>query len=125
MSEPAGAGPAPWRLIVTVNGAPVAEHDRRERLAGHQRRVLDGMDADMDGGIELEGRHIPHPSAADRARFVAMQLLLALDRGDRDLVTLACAYLARRHPRLGEVRAVDDGEWISLELVQDPGGDAS
>ena len=120
----AGPAPAPWRLVVTVNGGPVAEHDQRERLAGHQRRVLDSMDADMDGGIGLAGREIARPGPDDRARFVAMQLLLALDRGDHDLVTLACAWLAHRHPGISEVRAVDDGEWVSLELVQDPGDGA-
>jgi len=108
---------APPCLRVTVNGRPEAAYDKTQRLAGGQRRALDEMDADMDGGFELGGRQVSRPEPWERAQFVAMQLLIALDRGDDALVTLTSAYLAHRHPELREVRAVDNGEWVTLELI--------
>ena len=66
------------KLRVSLNHVDVIEYDRNRRLPGHQRQFLDKMDADMAQGFELAGEFIPAPDAMQRAKFVAMQLIMAV-----------------------------------------------
>lgn len=105
------------KLRVTLNHVDVVEYDRNRRLPGHQRQFLDKMDTDMSQGLELAGEFIETPDTMQRAKFVAMQLVMALQRQEEGLIAASCAYLANRFPHMLGVKALEQGEQIMLELV--------
>lgn len=105
------------KLMVVLNGQPVIEYDRNKRLPGQQREYLDRMDADMARGIDINGSRIATPDAQQRARFVAIQLVHAVINDNDPMIAAMCAYLATRLPELKQVKADEQGEQISLELI--------
>lgn len=105
------------KLVVVFNGQSVIEYDRNIRLPGQQRDYLDRMDDDMDDGIDLNGEHVAEPDSQQRAKFVAMQLVHALIESKDPMIAATCAYLASRLPALKQVKAEEQGEHLSLELV--------
>ncbi len=107
------------RLTVVLNGESQLEYDRAKDLADDQRGYLDRMDAKMDAGIELAGRTLPSPDALQRAQFVALQLLQAVQSGDEGMAAATCTYLAVRIPELKQVRGVVKEGESSLDLVFD------
>ncbi|MGD8526969.1 MAG: hypothetical protein PVJ63_12020, partial [Thioalkalispiraceae bacterium] len=72
-------------LEVVVNGNTVIKYDRNTRLPGHQRQFLDSMDLDMDEGFEIEGEQISSPDTMQRAKYVAMSMIMALHVGNEDM----------------------------------------
>lgn len=109
------------KLTVFINDTPVIEFDRNVRLPGKQHQYLDRMDADMDGGIDLNGERIENPDEKDRARFVAMTMIRSIDADNEAMIAATCSYLATRQPDLKEVRANEDGENMMMDLVYDQG----
>jgi hypothetical protein len=106
-------------FTVVVNGQARLEYDRRRILPAPQRAGLDQMDRRMDAGLRLAGTRIERPDALQRAQFVAIQLLTALQQDDEPMVAAACAYLADRLPDLQQLKARTAGEGFSMELVFD------
>ena len=105
------------KLYIELNGASLIEYDRNIRLPGHQRRFLDKMDADMAEGIKLAGQSVADPNPIQRAQFVAIQLLKALQQDEEGLIAATCAYLANRFPEMRRVVASEQGDNVSLDLV--------
>lgn len=105
------------KLYIELNGASVIEYDRNIRLPGHQRSFLDKMDEDMSEGFELAGQTIEAPSPVQRAQFVAIQLLNAMQQDEEGLIAATCAYLASRYPDMRKVVAKEQGDNVSLDLV--------
>lgn len=103
-------------LDVVVNGETVMSFDNT-RFPGHQRQFLDTMDIDMDEGIELDGQQIPNPDDIQRAKYVAMSLILAIQAENEEMAKAMCAYLAHRQPELKQVRATDDGKNVEMDLL--------
>jgi hypothetical protein len=106
-------------LTVVVNGKSILEYDRRTRLPGRLRRTLDEMDLDMDRGLRLGDVEIISPDNRQRAQYVAMHLIGAIQADNGGLVSAACAYLADRAPTLKRVCAEDKGDEVTLELIFD------
>ena len=106
-------------LTIVVNGQPVLQYDRRKSLAARQRLFLDHMDRDMDGGITMGGARIEQPDLPARARFVAINLLDALDAGNDGLAAASCAYLALRLPELKQVKMDRHQGQAHIDLVFD------
>lgn len=110
--------PAP-SLTVVIDGEACLEYDRDKPLPAHQLESLDRMDRKMDQGIRLGGEGIQQPDRMQRAQFVALHLLDAVQTGDDALIAASCAYLANRLPDLHQVKArLADGA-VSAELVFD------
>ena len=105
------------KLYVYVNGEILLEYDKSTRLPGKQRQYLEGMDLDMDNGIELDGETINSPDTMQRARYVAMGLLFGIHTNEQSIVSATCAYLANRVPELEQIRATEQGNDIELELI--------
>jgi len=107
-------------LTVVINGQAVIEYDRRKPLAARQQLFLDRMDRDMDDGIGLDGQHEASPDLLARARFVANNLLQALESENDSVAAATCAYLAVRLPELKQVCAdmKQDGQ-MHIDLVFD------
>lgn len=106
-------------LVVLVNGESGLEYDRSKPLSERQRVYLDRMDRQMDSGIRLDTEWIERPEPAQRARFVAIQLIDGLQRNDEGLVAACCSYLADRLPDLKQIKTRILGAGFSLELVFD------
>lgn len=97
-------------LTVQVENEVVLEFDRNTRLPGRQRDFLDKMDEDMDQGIEMSGYTISQPDTLERARYVTMHLLQALDNGDQGMISAACSYLIQRVPALSHIQVKYDNQ---------------
>jgi hypothetical protein len=115
--SPANGNTAP--LVVLVNGESRLEYDRSKKLSERQRVYLDRMDRQMDAGIRLGPDWIEQPEPAQRASFVAAQLVDALQRDDEALIAACCTYLADRLPELKQIRARLLAAGFSVELVFD------
>jgi len=105
------------KLIIMVNGQSVIEYDRNTRLPGHQRQFLDKMDSDMDAGFELNGQHVAQPDLKVRAQYIAIHLIQSVLNDNEAMIAATCAYLATRIPDLKQIKAVEQGENISYDLV--------
>lgn len=110
--------PAP-RLTVVVNGESQLEYHRDRELAPSQQVFLDRLDAQMDGGIELNGAWLAQPDALQRAQFVALRLITAIRGSDEQLAAAATAYLATRIPELRQLRATDAAGECGIDFVFD------
>ena len=104
-------------LEVVVNGETVLTFDSNTRFPGHQRQFLDSMDLDMDEGFELEGEQISSPDTMQRAKYVAMSLFVALQANNEEMANTMSAYLAHRLPDLKQVRAIDNGNEVEMDLL--------
>jgi len=82
-------------------------------------RSLDHMDQKMDAGIRLGSDWVENPDPMQRAKFVAVNLIEALQQNSEGLVAASCAYLANRLPALKQVKAKLLGGGFSVELVFD------
>ena len=106
-------------LVVVLNGAPQLHYDRGKALSAGQYAGLKRMDATMDAGIRLDDRWIARPDADARARFVAFQLVDALQRDEAGLCAACCSYLAQRLPQLRQIKAQVAEQTVAVELVFD------
>jgi hypothetical protein len=106
-------------LVVLVNGEAQLEYDRGKALPESQLHYLERMDQQMDAGVRLGSDWIERPDRMQRAEFVAVHLLDALQEGNEALAAASCAYLAERLPDLKQVRAKRLGAGFSIELVFD------
>lgn len=101
---------------VLVNDQVVHEYDRDTALDEQQLAFLDKIDSDMDRGIRIRGELISNPDAGQKAMFVAMNLVRALQQGNEAVVAVSCAYLANRNPALTEVHARDHENTVVIEF---------
>ena len=106
----------PAILSVFVNGKKVLVHEKT-RQPGQQRKFLDGMDIDMDEGIELNGTLFDSPDKMQRAHYVAMSLLYGIEKENEGMISATSSYLANRLPELTQIRAFENDKEISLELI--------
>lgn len=107
------------KLSIFVNNEAVYEYDREISLDERQVAFLDKMDADMERGIKIRGELIANPDNHQRARFVAMNLIKALQQENEAAISVSCAYLASRLPGLVEVYANDHEGTVKIELVEE------
>ena len=107
------------KLAVFVNNELVFECNREITFEENQLAFLDRMDSDMENGIKIQGELLVKPDSQQRATFVVMNLIKALQQGNEAVLSASCAYLASRHPGLVEVHANDDLESVKVELVEE------
>lgn len=106
-------------LVVVLDGVSQLEYQRGKPLEPAQRDYLDRVDRRMDAGIDVDGRRIEQPDPLQRAQFIALQLLQAVEAGNEAVAAATCAYLANRIPDLKQVRATTRGGLLSFDLVFD------
>ena len=106
-------------LSIFVNDQLASEYDRSTELDDKQREFLDKMDADMGLGFKIAGEMVTAPDAKQKATFVVMNLLKALNQMDDGKIFVSCAYLSSRLPDTLEVHARDQDDGIAIEFVED------
>ena len=106
-------------LSIYVNGQVVFEYDREMTLVDEQMVFLDKMDSDMDRGIKIQGEALKNPDGRQKATFVAMNLIRALQQVNEAAMSVSCAYLVSRLPGLVEVHANDEDGKVTIELVEE------
>ena len=106
-------------LTVYANDEIVYEYDKEIIIEEQKLAFLDKMDSDMDRGIKIYGELIPDPDKKQRATFVIMNLLKALKQDNEAIILASCAYLTNRLPALIEVRAMNQGNRVTIELVEE------
>jgi len=104
-------------LLVFVNNKSVFKYGFSIELDDQQRVFLDTMDSDMSRGFKISGEMITEPNEEQRAKFVAMNLIKALQQDNEASVMSCCAYLVQRQPKLREVRVSDGNEGVVVEFV--------
>jgi hypothetical protein len=106
-------------LVVWVDGNEILRFNRDKPIPILQQAYLKKMDRQMDEGIPLGGETIRNPTEAQRAQFVAGQLIRALQKDDDATAAAMCTYLGDKFPKLKEVRSTQDGDAVFAELVFD------
>ena len=107
------------KLSIFVNQEIVFEYDRDNILDDQKQTFLDKMDSDMDRGIKIQGEMIIGADAQQRAKFVAMNLIKALQQENDAAIAVSCAYLSNRDPGLLEVHVNDHEDKVMIEFVND------
>ncbi len=104
-------------LTVYVNNQKVLEFDKSQRQPGKQRQFFDNMDLDMDDGIDINGDMITSPDKMQRVNYVAMNLLHGIENKDQGMISATCGYLANRIPDLKQIRSLEHGVEITMDLI--------
>ena len=107
------------RLVILLNGASQLQYDRRKLLPDQQLAFLDKMDVEMQRGITVNNQDIDHPDIQQRAQFVALNLIQAIQNGEEQKAAAMCAYLAVFLPDLKQVKAEQQAEGMFIDLVFD------
>ena len=106
-------------MAVLLNGEVQLEFHRDRAIPAKQREYLDKMDSDMDAGISIGGEQVANPDQNQRAQFVAVAMFDALMNNEEPLIAATCTYLADRLPDLKQVKAVQEGDEMVIDLVFD------
>lgn len=106
-------------LSIFINDQVVYEYDKDTVIDKEKLVFLDNMDADMEKGITIQGELISSPDSQQRARFVVLNLIKALQQENNAIISASCAYLANRHPALLEVHAADHDSGINIRFVDE------
>jgi len=107
------------KLVIFVTNEVAFEFDRELSLVDEQLAFLDKIDSDMRKGIKINGELLVNPDKQQRATFVAMNLLKALQQEDDAIVTASCVYLINRFPQLIEVHANDHDNSVKIDLIEE------
>jgi hypothetical protein len=105
-------------LSVFINDQLVYEYDKDKSFDDRQQAFLDKMDSDMNRGLKIQGELITTPDSQQRAKFVAMILIKALQQEKDAIISASCAYLVNRQPSLIEIRVNDHENTVNIELIQ-------
>ena len=106
-------------LVIQVNGTPILEYDRLQKLSPSQVQSLTFMEEKLDQGLNLGDKQIVNPSLEQRVEFVAANLISAILNGNEALAAASCAYIARALPELKQIKALEVKGEISIELIFD------
>lgn len=104
-------------LTIFINDQLVFKYECEKNLEHKQLAFLDKMDSDMGCGIKIHGELIPKPDNEHRVKFVAMNLIKALQQDNEAIIVASCSYLVNRRPELIEVHANDRDGGVVIDLV--------
>lgn len=109
------------KMVVLINGEALFEYDRTKPLPENQQQYLERMDQQMDGGITLGNEEIANPDQQQRAQFVALTLLNAIENNNDAVIAAMNSYLAVRYPDLKQVKADIDqnSKKVMFDLIFD------
>ena len=107
------------KITIFVNNEAVYDFDREMPIEDEQLVFLDRMDSDMDKGIKIKGELVNKPDSEQRATFVSMNLIIALQQNNDAAMHASSAYLAHRNPTLIEIHVNDGEDAINVEFINE------
>lgn len=60
---------------------------------------------------------ITSPDKMQRLNYVAMSLLYGIESESEGMISATCGYLVNRLPELNQIRSVEEGEEITMDLI--------
>ena len=105
------------KILLLVNGLVAFDFDKEISLEESELGFLDKMDSDMDKGAKINGQLIAEPDIQQRATFVTMNLIRALQQNNQVVVKASCAFITNRLPDLAEVYVSDHDTGIIVEFM--------
>ena len=106
-------------LAVVINDVVHLEYDRRKSLPEQQRQFIEKMDHELKSQIVMGDKVINDPDLQERAQFVAINLVNALNTSNEGLAAAMCTYLADRIPDLKQVKVAEQNGQVVIDLVFD------
>ena len=106
-------------MAVLINGIAQLEYDRDKALTDYQLTYLDEMDKKMDAGINIDGEFIESPELNQRIQFITANMLSAIKSDNEGMISALCTYLATRLPDLKQIKVVEEGEDMTIDMVFD------
>lgn len=106
------------KMMLFINDQSVFDFDKGITLEEGQLNFLDRMDVDMDKGIKIQGELIVAPGTEQRASFVTMNLIKALQQDNDAVKSSSCAYLMHRFPAINEIHVNDDENRLKVILKE-------
>lgn len=106
-------------LAVVINDVVHLEYDRRKSLPEQQRQFLEKMDQELTSQIVMGDKVINNPDLQERAQFVAINLVNALNTSNEGVAAAMCTYLAERIPDLKQVKVTEQNGQVVIDLVFD------
>ena len=106
-------------MAVLINGIAQLEYDRDKALTDYQLTYLDEMDKKMDAGINIDGESIESPELNQRVQFITANMLSAIKSDNEGMTSAMCTYLATRLPDLKQIKIVEEGEDMTINMVFD------
>lgn len=107
------------QLVILLNGESQLQYDRSKPLLDQQREFLDKMDNELQRGITINNENIDRPDLKQRAQFVALNLINAIQSSEEQKAAAMCTYLAVFLPDLKQVKAEQHDEGMVIDLVFD------
>lgn len=105
------------KILLLVNNQVAFDFDKVVTLEKNQLSFLDKMDADMAKGVKINGQSISEPDKNQRATFVVMNLIRALQQENETVVTASCSYIANRLPDIEEVHVNEHESGIKVVFI--------
>ncbi|MDH5392455.1 MAG: hypothetical protein OEY11_04615 [Gammaproteobacteria bacterium] len=105
-------------LTIFINDEAIFDYDGTSSIDDERQLFLDKMDADMRRGIKIQGQAIDSPNSDQRARFVVLNLIRALQQENNAIISASCAYLSHNKPELIEIRASNSQGPIEIEFIE-------
>ena len=106
-------------LNIFINNESIFEFNREITLDDGKLAFLDKMDSDMEKGIKIHGELITNPDSQQRATFIVMNLIKALQQDNDAAISASCAYLVNRYPAATEIHVNEVDDAVMVELVEE------
>lgn len=106
-------------MAVLINGIAQLEYDRDIALTEYQSAYLDEMDKKMDEGVHIDGVLIESPEFNQKIQFVTANMVSSIKSDNEGMTSALCTYLASRLPDLKQIKVIERGEEISIDMIFD------
>ena len=106
-------------LVIVINSKKAFEYYRDRPLSRKQTNDLEKASHKLNQGIHIGEKFIASPTDADKALFIANQLVFAIQHNDDGQIAFLCAFLASRYPKLKQLKISTREGQISIELIND------
>lgn len=106
-------------LVIVINSKKAFEYYRDRPLSRKQINDLEKAGHKLNQGLRIGREFIQSPTDADKALFIARQLVFAIQHDDDGRIAFLCALLACRYPQLKQLKISIREDQVSIELIND------
>lgn len=103
-------------ISFVINGKQRYEFERPARVPGVLQARVQLLEQKLNEGLDVDGYLVSDPGREQKIQFILPRLLLALEKGDRELLETLCTWLAEAAPTLSKVNVTDSNGQLDVEL---------